>query len=257
MAMFLCRLLTVSSVCCLLVLPSLTTGKRDDLKDYKVDELGVSQTLWCNESVQYLEAPNDTAPISWMLPNLTVLAASAGKFIISDDSWSLQVYNITRDDLGQYHCMLRVKYNETEYSDWYLARLGLNAQGPYFEDLWDKYETNTIIGISAGFGFLALALGAMLVWHFRYISPPDEEDDKQNNGTPPYMAYGVDTKIGEPVATTFSSKSNEGVDSTEMKEQLNAKSDASAYSNAAFESDSDGQKARDNIGSVNDEGTAF
>lgn len=237
-----------------MVLPSFIAGKRDDLTDYKVNRLGVSQTLWCNESVQYYEAPNDTVPISWMLPNLTVLASSAGKFSISDDSWSLQVNNITRDDLGQYHCMLRIKYNETELSDWYLARLGLNAQGPYFEDLWDKYETNTIIGIAAGFGFLALALGAMLVWHFRYIPPPEEEDDKQNNGTPPYLAYEADVKAAEPTVITFTNKPSDAFEATEMKVQPPATSDSSsAHSNVAYEPDGDGQKPSGN----NDEGTAF
>jgi len=185
---------------------SLSAADRDDLKDYKIKNLGETVKMWCNDSVQYLEAPNDTQPVSWMLPNLTVLHVSAGRFEITDTQFALTVHNVTIDDIGQYHCMLRVRLNFSEWADWYLARLGLNAQGPYFEDLWDKYELNTIIGISSGFGFLALAVGAMLVYHFRYISPLDEEDEtKQNfaNGSTPFGA-GIKSDVSEPdVAGTY------------------------------------------------------
>jgi hypothetical protein len=162
------RLLATSSVVLLLV-----NGSRDDLYDFKVDELGVTSTLWCNASIQYESAPNDSVPVSWMLPDLTVLYTTTGRYNIQNDNMSLIVSNITRDDIGQYHCMLKYPtINSSE--DWYLARVGLNAQGPYFEDLWDKYELNTIIGISAGFGFLACAIAMMVIYHFRWRG--DEEE---------------------------------------------------------------------------------
>jgi hypothetical protein len=250
------RLLPVSVAFCLLVLPSFISGKRDDLTDYKIKKLGESATLWCNESVQISDAPpNDTfIPVSWMLPNLTVLSASSGKFNVSEDKWSLHVNDVTRAEIGQYHCMLRRMLNETYFTGWYLARLGLNAQGPYFEDLWDKYETNTIIGISAGFGFLALAIGAMLVWHFRYESPPDDEDDKQTNGTPPYMAYDEDSKTEKPVATTYS---NEAYDGNYESSEGTEKAQFPAASDATSEPSSDSQSTRDKSGPADDSGTAF
>jgi hypothetical protein len=203
--------LLVAAAVCL----SFCSARRDDLFDYKISELGGTVMMRCNDSVQYRDAPNDTWPWSWMLPNLTVLESSWGRFEITDSRWSFTVHNVTIDDLGQYHCMMRIYVNETP-TDWYLGRLGLNAQGPYFQDLWDKYELNTIIGLSSGFGFLALAIGTMLVYHFRYISPPDEEDEsKSSSGTPAtYSAFGAGTKASElePNGTGMVNKAYEGND---------------------------------------------
>jgi len=125
-----------------------------------------------------------------MLPNLTVLYTSNGRFEITDDKLALTVHNVTVDDIGQYHCMLMLP-GVQEWAGCYLARLGLNAQGPYFEDLWDKYELNTIIGLASGFGFLAAAVATMLIYHFRYI---DEQDETKSSSAKSSTASRVDTK---------------------------------------------------------------
>jgi len=186
--------LLVATVIC----HSFCSAKRDDLFDYKIEELGETVKMWCNDSIQFEVVPNYTSPVSWMLPNLTILEQSVDRYVIADSFWSLTVHNVTVEDLGQYHCMMRV-YNESDFPiDWYLAILGLNAQGPYFEDLWDKYELNTIIGLSSGFGFLALAICTMLVYHFRYISLDEDDDTKSNTGTPEaYSAFGASTKSND------------------------------------------------------------
>jgi len=189
--------------------PSLCSARRDDLTDYTVYQLGVTTTLWCNESVQYKENigndwPNGTLPESWMLPNLTIIYVSTDRFEITDSKWALTVNNITINDLGQYHCMLRA--NDT----WLLARLGLNAQGPYFEDLWNKYELNTIIGLSSGFGFLALAIATMLVYHFRYISPLDEDDVVKQNTATSMFGAGTMSEMSEPNGAGTFNKAYDG-----------------------------------------------
>lgn len=104
--------------------------------------------------------------------------------------------NITVDDLGQYNCILEPASAFSNPNYWYLARLGLNIQGPYFENLWDKYEINTIIGISAGFGFLAMAVATVLVYHYRYQL--DQEDTCSAHGSSSKDSVELDKSQGSP-----------------------------------------------------------
>lgn len=56
------------------------TGLRDDFTDITVTSLGGSVMLWCNDSADYTEdVKNNSIPVSWMLPNLTVLYSSKGQ----------------------------------------------------------------------------------------------------------------------------------------------------------------------------------
>ena len=158
------------------VLPAVTTclwlqsvSGRDDLDDQKVWSLGVTAQLHCNNSAQYPTAPASAEPVSWMLPNLTVLHVDRGRFQIVNDNWTLKVVNVSQADLGLYRCMLRAGD-----VNWLVLRVGLNtAGGPYFEDLWDKYWRNTVTGLSASFGFLFIATAVCLLYHFRYRQRED------------------------------------------------------------------------------------
>ena len=58
---------------------------------------------------------------------------------------------------------------------WNLVKWGLNMQGPYFEDLWQKYQLNVIIGLSASGGFVILVVLVMLIYTFRW-QPPVSDD---------------------------------------------------------------------------------
>jgi hypothetical protein len=165
--MFLLLLLTLMSS------PIPSEGERE-FYDVQILDLGQTAQLYCNESKEYPNAPNMSQPIAWMLPNLTILDQSKDRFQLTMDNLTLEVVNVTKEDLGLYHCMLTA-----ENVTWYLCRAGLNAGGPYFEDLWAKYDLNTIIGISAFFGFLALAIATWLLYHFRYIDPDKVERESR------------------------------------------------------------------------------
>lgn len=111
-----------------------------------------------------------------MLPDLTMLYADRGRFKILNNNWTLQIINVTNDDLGMYHCVLR-----SPDVEWFVLRLGLNVGGPYFEDLWDKYRRNTVVGFSASFGFLLIAAAICLVYYFRYQAEDDEQSARRVN----------------------------------------------------------------------------
>ena len=120
---------------------------------------------WVNASAYY-----------W-LANLDIVNKSesirGGNIMVSEDAWTLTVRNVTPDFFGIYHCvMLR------DDGTLYLVKWGINMKGPYFQNLWDKYEMNVIIGFSAMGGFLVLAGLVIGVYQFRWIDP-DEELKKQ------------------------------------------------------------------------------
>ena len=142
----------------------LSSCARDDLYGEKVWSLGVTVQLYCNNSLQYPLAPDDALPVSWMLSNMTVLHGDKGRFQLLNNNWTLKVLNVSSDDLGLYYCLLH-----TADVNWLVLRVGLNAAGPYFEHLWDKYWLNTVRGLSASFSFLLIAIvvNVFLVYHFR------------------------------------------------------------------------------------------
>lgn len=95
-----------------------------------------------------------------------------------EDEWFLILTNVSKDDFGLYHCMLRSKVDQS----WTLVRLGLNLQGPFFQDLWEMYQWNTIIGCAAFGGFLILCLLFWLFYHFRWVEEKPEDIAPQLNG---------------------------------------------------------------------------
>lgn len=156
---------------------------QDEFYDSKIPSEWVDATLYCSNSTSPLPI-NDTDPVSWMLPDLTVLYFSTPKYLINDNNWTMVIRNATADDLGLYHCLIPIAGG----NDYYLVKLGLNARGPYFQALWDKYMWNTIIGLSVAGGFAVLCVFLYLLDRFRYRSPKEEHDGKpdavvyDNNG---------------------------------------------------------------------------
>jgi len=150
---------------------------RDDVYSKNVWSLGVTVHLYCNDSTEYKIAASNAEPVSWMLPDLTVLHGDQGRFQILNNNWTLKIINVSRDDLGMYYCMLH-----NSNIEWLLLRLGLNVAGPYFEHLWDKYWLNTVVGLTASFCSLTVAIPACLVYHFRY-RPQDWDSHQHGRST--------------------------------------------------------------------------
>jgi len=206
----------------------IVTSARDNFYDVKVEQLGQTARLFCNETYEYTLAPNYSHPISWMMPNLTIVetAFDNNRLMLTNENWTLVVANVTDTDLGLYHCMLTA-----ENVSYFLCRAGLNAQGPYFEDLWDKYWLNTTIALSVFFGFLLMSLVLWLLWHFRYKSPEERAEDEKNENelVDPYLSA---FEVALPSIAVVSDPVNGGVypgtDVTTKK-----------YDNAAYSTDND------------------
>ena len=145
-----------------------------------IDDEFQDVTFYCNSSEQII--PPNFYPELWMLPDLTNIDKnfSDGRISVLDNGYRLDVRNASRYDLGLYHCMT------WDGSEWYLIKLGLNSRGPYFEDTWEKYETGTIVGISACFGFLAAAFLIWAVVANQWVAPEgwyeDEKEDRAKSG---------------------------------------------------------------------------
>ena len=146
---------------------------RAEFYDEKVWILGVSVLLHCNNSAQYLSAHDDSVPVSWMLPDRSVLTGDYGRFQLLNGNWTLKVTNVTSDDVGVYYCLLRQLV--ADEVKWLVLRIGLNAAGPYFNDLWaDKYWFHTVFSLSAACGFLLITAIIYAIYHFRYQPEHDQ-----------------------------------------------------------------------------------
>jgi hypothetical protein len=192
-------------LCCVIVLVlGLTMAQRgpdyvpEDDSWITVANLGDTVILNCTGQAY----PNDTVsrPESWMFPtpDLIVINVTFNDFRIWVDAngWELVITDLRQNDLGQYHCMLLSPQGE-----YYLARLGINVKGPYFEDLWLKYRSNVILGISVTAIFLiSYAIGHYIYYRWfdedNIVAPQDDEGiadrpasssstNKQGNVTPP------------------------------------------------------------------------
>ena len=140
-------------------------------------DFGNSVSFYCNTSLQSNQPPNGSLPEKWMFNDLTNAPSgyNGTKREISNDGYTMTILNVSTSDFGIYHCMMM-----TEEMEWYLIKLGLNVRGPYYEDLWEKYRMNTIIGLSACLGFMLIAIVIIVIYKNRYIL--DEESVVIANG---------------------------------------------------------------------------
>jgi len=146
-----------------------TASSSSYLYDEKVSRPGLTSSLHCANSTQYPAVPGDdvvVVAVSWMLPDLTVLHGDQGRFQLLDGNWTLHITNVSVDDLGVYRCLLsRVDNNSVQ--TWFVLRLGLNAAGPYFSDLWPKYRTQTVRGLLASCIFLLVTVMMYVAYRLR------------------------------------------------------------------------------------------
>ena len=180
--------MVVQGTVSLVLLSLIVLCQTQDYEDWirKTDELGTTLSFPCQDYPNH-PRPNDGDPPidqdatieSWMLPNLTIIDCGydAGNIRVSDNCSELFVSDIARTDLGLYHCLLRQANN-----DLFMVKWGLNARGPYFEDLWEKYQTNFVISVSAAGGFTLLVLATCLIYQYRYVDP-EEYTDSTGNGS--------------------------------------------------------------------------
>ena len=135
------------------------------------DDFGQPVTFYCNTSLESNQPPTNSTPAKWMFNDLTNMdkGCNSTKYAISEDGYTMTILSAEQSDFGIYHCMLL-----TPESEWYLIKLGLNVRGPYYEDLWEKYRRNFIIGISAFAIFLVTAVSIILIYKKRYIFEEEE-----------------------------------------------------------------------------------
>ena len=150
------------------------------------NELGTDLTFPCSNVPHHPKLNDGDSPISenaqayaWMLPNLTMVdcGISFDNIEISDNCSHLTVYNFEREDIGLYHCMLHQEDND----DIFMVKWGLNVRGPYFDDLWKKYDSNTLIAFSTAGIFTFLVIAICLIYQYRYIEDNSDEEAKEED----------------------------------------------------------------------------
>ena len=146
-------------------------------------EFNTNVTLSCNVSsvsaeyeFQYWIAPDMTIMRQNYSTSFRTLDGMAG-WQVSEEGWELDAYLIQEAHFGFYYC---IRSSAADPDDVVAVKLAINYQGPFWGDLWEKYETNTIVGLTASGSFLALVIIVMITWHFRYNSKEPEVGHKDD-----------------------------------------------------------------------------
>lgn len=120
-------------------------------------EYGDNYNLTCED--ERLEGlPYDV--LYWVIPDMTImrggdyldfktLDGQAG-WQVSNDANFINLFIVTEYHFGFYYCLVEQGGEEI------MVKRAVNYQGPYFDDLWDDYRLNTIVGCSAALIFLGI-----------------------------------------------------------------------------------------------------
>lgn len=165
-------------------------------------------TLICNET----NVPDDYAFRYWIAPDLTIMPQNYSDSFrtldgmagweVNDDGMELTAFLIQEAHFGFYYCV-KQDFN----GDVRVIKKAINYKGPYWGDLWEKYETQTIVGLSASGGFLAFVILIGITWYFRYQGDVTDEDESKYHRSSDYQEIPGHTNAAfEPVpgATGFS-----------------------------------------------------
>ena len=171
-------------------------------------EFNTNVTLSCTVSsvsaeygFQYWIAPDMTIMKENYNTSFRTLDGTAG-WQVSEDGWELHAFLIQEAHFGFYYCIRSRVLNP---DDVIAIKLAINYQGPYWGDLWEKYETNTIVGLTASGSFLALVIIVMITWHFRYNTKEAEpevnykDDGIEENGSVAHPYGGYSNPAFEPI----------------------------------------------------------
>ena len=146
----------------------------DDSFDVKA-EFNTNVTLSCNVT----SVPGSHVFRYWIAPDMTIMRENFSASFrtldgmagweVSEDGLEMHAFRIQEAHFGFYYCIRGVEGGGGggEEEGVMAVKLGINYQGPYWGDLWAKYETNTIVGLTASGSFLAIVIIIAVTWHFR------------------------------------------------------------------------------------------
>merc|ERR1712150_43936 len=140
--------------------------------DFRTEQLAVPFTISAEWNRTNSMNEFDTPDGRWINPQVALMDFNNQVYpgySLSTDKLNLTITMVTKADLGFWHCIMeRRDINGTLIRSDALQKIGLNVKGPYFEDLWAKYQRNTTIGLGAGFGFAVFAVVLCMAWQFRW-----------------------------------------------------------------------------------------
>ena len=140
--------------------------------------------MMCNRNDSYFPPKEKWSggKAKWILPNADVIESpwvEPGRVPLrqtADDGSNLTISHLLDEHFGIYMCVVV----NSDDQKWYVAKYGVNPDGPYFGNLWERYRLNVIIGCSAAGGFLLICLGALAVYTFRYKEEDEEDEEKRS-----------------------------------------------------------------------------
>jgi len=144
-------------------------------------EYGQNIQIDCNDS----SVPDGYNVSFWIRPDLVVMFPGdddafptidgPARWIVDNATGHMEIILVQESQFGFYYCVL-VRNNSTAQGV-YVVKKALNYEEAYFDDLWAKYEMNTIIGVSTGGGFFLISIALMLICKYHVDSNYDDGDD--------------------------------------------------------------------------------
>ncbi|ELT89326.1 hypothetical protein CAPTEDRAFT_225776 [Capitella teleta] len=114
---------------------------------------------------------------------------------VSDDGKTMDIILVQENQFGFYYCIV------SNHNNTFTIKRALNYKGPYFGDLWEKYEDNVIVACSSSVAFAVLSIFFCVVYEKKYAvyvpKDPVELEPEQ--------------KVAIP---SISSEKNEGIEET-------------------------------------------
>ena len=157
---------------------------------HNVTKRGESVTLNCSAALKNSGGSTSTAE-SWLLNRYQQanMNYDDGNVKVMDQGWTLHIKSVQWHHLGYYSCI-----SENSTTDIWSLKFALNPIGNDFEDLWSKFEWNTIIGLSATAVFVGLIALIFIVYYFRW-QPDEKWLHKNEEATSKHYM----TETGQPV----------------------------------------------------------
>ncbi|XP_059151172.1 uncharacterized protein LOC131937625 [Physella acuta] len=141
---------------------------------------GSTANLTCR-SHDFRPSHHVTERYQWMLPSNHLIDVNTIDDMNDDryELWNngsiLLVKNIDKEDFGFYFCLVMLGEQKSVQR---IVKLGINVDGPYFGDMWDKYSGNLKTGLISG-GIVALVMAMFCYNYDQYQAKHDKPAVRQ------------------------------------------------------------------------------
>uniref|UniRef100_A0A0B7A588 Ig-like domain-containing protein n=1 Tax=Arion vulgaris TaxID=1028688 RepID=A0A0B7A588_9EUPU len=182
----------------LLFMISAITGSEYGTKNWNQKLMYKATANLTCEDANFDPMRQQDANYHWLLPSGEVVGIvtqpSNDRYNFVNNGSTLLIKSIDKTDFGVYFCLVTTNSERLVYRS---IKLGLNVDGPYFGDLWERYSPNLKMGfLASGVVFLIMSMFCYNLSQFqdRYDRP--KKYQQSNNVDISLKTYYTEGNIG-------------------------------------------------------------